>query len=98
MKTILIVITVIALAAMSYGPGTALSRTADVPGSTQSLSAIETEVIANPGSVHSSPIYLCAENGDDKDDSDDKKGDGDGEKSEPEVPGIDRIWNVVTYG
>ena len=98
MKTILIVITAIALAAMGYGPGKVLSRTADQPGGTQNWSMTVSEVIANSGSIASNLIYLCAENGDDKDDSDDKKVDGDGEKSEPEVPGIDRIWNVVTYG
>jgi len=98
MKIILIVITAIALAATSYGPGKVLLRTADQPGGAQSWTVTVSEVIANPGSVPSSPIYLCAENGDDKDDSDAENGAEDKEKSEQEVPGIDRIWNVVTYG
>ena len=98
MKRILIVMTAIALAAMSYGFGQGLSQPSDYPGGTQSFTAIATEVLANSDSMPSSRIYLCAENGGDKDDSDAKKGNGDEEKSEKEVPGIDRIWDVVFYG
>ncbi len=96
MKRILILMTAIALVAMSYGPGNILSRTADHPGGVQSWTAIAPEFLANSGSMPSSLIYLCADNGGGKDDSDAKKGDE--EKSEKEVPGIDRIWDVAMYG
>ncbi|MGO9121086.1 MAG: hypothetical protein ACLQPD_26175 [Desulfomonilaceae bacterium] len=98
MKRILIVIAAIALVAMSYGPGNILSRTADHLGGVQSWTAITPEVLANSGFMPSSLIYLCAENGGGKDDSGAKKGDGDEEKPEKEVPGIDRMWDVAMYG
>jgi hypothetical protein len=103
MKRILIVITAIALAAISYGPGRALQRTAHQPGGSQSLIVMVSEVVASSGAISSGRIYLCADNGGAKDDSDDKKGSGkkgsgDEEKSEKDVPGIDRIWDVVLYG
>ncbi len=90
--------TAIALVGMSYGPGKILSRSADHPDGVQSWTAIAPEVLANSGFMPSSLIYLCADNGGGKDDSDAKKGDGDEEKTEKEVPGIDRIWDVAMYG
>jgi hypothetical protein len=96
MKIILILMTAIAFIAVGYGPGNVLSRTTDHTGGVQSWTAISSEVLPNPRYVPSALIYLCAAEGDSKDDSEAKKGDE--EESEKEVPGIDRLWDVAMYG
>jgi len=61
MKRILIVMTAIALAAISYGPVAALWGTADPLGNAQCPTTVESTAIATYGSIPSGLFYLCAD-------------------------------------
>ncbi len=91
MKRILIVMTAIALASISYGPVAALWVTADHPGNAQCLTAEGSTAMATDGSIPSDLFYLCA------DDAATEEAPEEEPKPDEPVPGIDRTWNVVMY-
>jgi hypothetical protein len=91
MMRILIVMTVIALAAISYGPVATLWNTTDYLGYAQCLTTMGTNTIGTNGFMPS-VFYLCED-----DAATDEAPAEEGKPDEP-VPGIDRTWNVVMYG
>lgn len=90
MKRILMVVTVIALAAISYGSLAVLSSASDHQSSV--LTTAETIDIRTDGSITSGAFYLC------EDSAEAEEAPADEEKPDAPVPGIDRTWNVVMYG
>jgi hypothetical protein len=90
MKRILMVMTVIALAAISYGSLGLLSNAPDVRSSI--LTTAETIGIGTVGSITSGVFYLC------EGDAEAEEAPADEGKPDEPAPGIDRTWNVVMYG
>jgi hypothetical protein len=92
MKKILVVVTAIAVAAISYGSLAALWSASDPTCNTECLTAVGPNGIGADCSRPSGVFYLCED-----DTSTDEAPAEEGKPDEP-VPSIDRTWNVVMYG